>query len=231
MLKDALMSADACSLDETMLAIPCPTMLQPADPEPGQSAAWQVSHASLEQSRILIVDDEDLNIRVVRKYLRSWGFNNVCASSEPTEVIEMIERDRPDLLLLDVMMPGISGLDLLKIIRDTPSTKHLPVIILTAHFEEEVKYHALKLGANDFLSKPIDSFELLPRVRNLLALRVHQNWLERESERLETEVQRRTASLVAAEKHIVQCLARAAEFRDNDTGRHVIRVGKYAALN
>jgi putative two-component system response regulator len=223
-------STETCSLDETAISLPRHNSLKPIELDKSTGAPWQVPHAQLEQCRILIVDDEDLNIRVVRKYLRSWGFSNVCASSEPTEIIEMIHRERPDLVLLDVMMPGISGMDLLKTIRETPAMVHLPVIILTAHFEEEVKYQALKLGANDFLSKPIDAFELLPRVRNLLALRVHQNWLERESERLEHEVQRRTASLVAAERHLVQCLARAAEFRDNDTGRHVIRVGKYAAL-
>ena len=224
------MSVSPCPVDAPATTLTSSTALPRIGPDATRGSSWQVSHESLEQCRVLIVDDEDLNIRVVRKYLRSWGFNNCSASSEPGEVIEMIQRERPDLVLLDVMMPGISGLDLLKTIRETPSMVHLPVIILTAHFEEEVKYQALKLGANDFLSKPIDAFELLPRVRNLLALRVHQNWLERESERLEAEVQRRTASLVAAEKHIVQCLARAAEFRDNDTGRHVIRVGKYAAL-
>ena len=191
---------------------------------------WQLPHEKIEQSRILIVDDEELNIRVARKYLRSWGFNHVVTSTDPEEVIGLIGQERPDLVLLDVMMPGISGLDLLKMLRADPATRYIPVIILTAHFEEEVKREALRLGANDFLSKPIDSFELLPRVQNLLELRGHQKWLERTSERLEAEVQRRTASLLAAERHIIQCLARAAEFRDNDTGRHVIRVGKYAAL-
>ncbi len=224
------MSTATLSVDESLgvMARTKPRVL--VESNEGNNSAWSVPHEKMEQSRILIVDDEDLNIRVVRKYLRSWGFNNISASTDPQEVVALIRKEQPDLVLLDVMMPEISGLDLLKILREDPLTAHLPVIILTAHFEEEVKYQALKLGANDFLSKPIDAFELLPRVRNLLALRVHQNWLERTSERLEEEVQRRTASLVAAEQHIVQCLARAAEFRDNDTGRHIIRVGKYSAL-
>ena len=224
------MSAATCQSEDLMTTAQSVGLGKVVEQESGKGMSFKVPHADLEQCRVLIVDDEDLNIRVVRKYLRSWGFQNVSTSSDPTEVIDLIQREHPDLVLLDVMMPEISGLELLKIIRETPSIMHLPVIILTAHFEEEVKYQALKLGANDFLSKPIDSFELLPRVRNLLSLRIHQNWLEKESERLETEVQRRTASLVTAEKHIVQCLARAAEFRDNDTGRHVIRVGKYASL-
>lgn len=194
------------------------------------NSPWAVPPEDLEQCRILIVDDEDLNIRVARKYLRSWGFENVTGSTAPLEVLSIVRDEQPDLVLLDVMMPDLSGLDILKLLRADPLTVHVPVIILTAHFEEEIKYRALELGANDFLSKPINALEMLPRVKNLLGLRVHQKCLERTSERLELEVQRRTASLVTAERHIVHCLARAAEFRDNDTGKHVIRVGLYSAL-
>jgi putative two-component system response regulator len=129
-----------------------------------------------------------------------------------------------------VMMPDISGLDILRELRSVNATRHLPVIVLTAHVEDSIKRQAVELGANDFLGKPIDPLELLPRVRNLLSLRSHQHWLEQTSERLEAEVRRRTAALVKAEQNIVNCLARAAEYRDNETGRHVVRVGRYAAL-
>ena len=154
--------------------------------------AWRLPPEHLDQGRILIIDDEDLNIRVARKYLNSWGFKNVTSSTAPTEVVSIVRQDPPDLVLLDVMMPQLSGLDLLKILRAIPSTAHVPVIILTAHFEDEIKYQALELGANDFLSKPINALDLLPRVRNLLSLRIHQKWLEQTAERLEAEVLRRT---------------------------------------
>jgi len=151
----------------------------------------------LDQGRILIIDDEDLNIRVARKYLNSWGFENVASSTAPTEVVSSVRQDPRDVVLLDVMMPALSGLDLMKILRAIPSTAHVPILILTAHFEDEVQYQALELGANDFLSKPINALDLLARGRNLLSLRIHQKWLEQPASCLEAEVLRRT--LPAAE--------------------------------
>lgn len=191
---------------------------------------WTFPSPDVVNQHIFIVDDEDLNVRVAKKYLHTWGFTRVSSTTDSVDAVERIHRERPDLILLDVMMPDVSGLDILRELRLDEATRHLPVIILTAHSEDEVKHEALKLGANDFLGKPIDPFELQPRVRNLMALRAHQKWLEQTSERLEAEVQRRTAALVRAELHVVNCLARAAEYRDNETGKHVLRVGRFAAL-
>lgn len=183
-----------------------------------------------EPPKILIVDDEELNIRVARKYLRGAGFDRVVATTDPAETLDVAHRERPDLVLLDVMMPEIGGLDVLQSLRSDLAMAHVPIIILTAHFEDDVRHNALAFGANDFLSKPIDPLELLPRVRNLIALRQHQKSLERTAEHLEKEVRRRTKALIAAQHHVIHCLARAAEFRDNDTGRHIVRVGLYSAL-
>ena len=194
------------------------------------TSPWGVNQEDARNLLIHIVDDEELNVRVARKYLRSWGFQRVAATTDPHDVVQRFEQDPPDLVLLDVMMPEISGLDVLKRLRSQASTRNVPIIILTAHVEDEIKHQALELGANDFLCKPIDPLEMLPRVRNLLELRAHQKWLEKSSEHLEAEVQRRTAALVKAEMQVVHCLARAAEYRDNETGRHVVRVGMYSAL-
>lgn len=194
------------------------------------SVSWARPRSNTNSPTIFIVDDEELNIRVARKYLRTWGYERVESTIEPLEAVERIHRVRPDLVLLDIMMPGISGMDLLKELRSHESTRHLPVIILTAYVDEDIKHQALELGANDFLNKPIDPLEMLPRVRNLLALREYQRFLEQSSQLLEDEVRRRTAALVKAEQFIIRCLARAAEYRDNDTGRHVVRVGSYAGL-
>jgi putative two-component system response regulator len=183
-----------------------------------------------EVPKILIVDDEELNIRVARKYLRGAGFTQVASTTDPAETLDVAHREQPDLILLDVMMPNVSGLDVLQSLRSDFSMAHVPVIILTAHLEDDIRYKALSLGANDFLTKPIDPLELLPRVRNLAALRQHQKSLERTAEHLELEVRRRTQALIAAQHHVIHCLARAAEFRDNDTGRHIVRVGLYSAL-
>ncbi len=193
-------------------------------------ATWAKPNIELKDQRIFIVDDEDLNIRVARKYLRSWGYEKIESTNQPTEAVHRIRQADPHLVLLDVMMPEVSGLELLAQLRALEETKHLPIVILTAHIEDSVKHEALELGANDFLSKPIDPLELQPRVRNLLHLSVHQRWLEETSVRLEAEVKRRTESLVAAQHQVIHCLARASEYRDNDTGHHIIRVGAYAAM-
>jgi putative two-component system response regulator len=194
------------------------------------SHAWTQPQQKPANQPVFIVDDEDLNIRVARKYLRTWGYERVNSTNDPREAVARITSEQPDLILLDVMMPEIDGLQILRELRSNETTRHLPVIILTAHVDDEIRRKAIEYGANDFLSKPIDPIELLPRVRNLLSLRSHQRWLENTSERLESEVRRRTAALVKAEQNIVNCLARAAEYRDNETGRHVVRVGRYAAL-
>jgi putative two-component system response regulator len=191
---------------------------------------WAKPNVERKDQRIFIVDDEDLNIRVVRKYLRSWGYDKIESTNQPREAIHRIRQADPHLVLLDVMMPDVNGLELLAQLRAHEETKHLPIVILTAHFENSVQHEALELGANDFLSKPIDPLELQPRVRNLLHLSVHQRWLQETSVHLEAEVHRRTESLVAAQHQVIHCLARASEYRDNDTGHHIIRVGAYAAL-
>jgi putative two-component system response regulator len=103
-------------------------------------------------------------------------------------------------------------------------------LILTSTTDTETKVKALNLGANDFLHKPVNSSELLARVRNTLMAKAHVDLLSGYSEKLELEVQIRTAELVASRREAIQCLARAAEMRDDKTGQHVIRVGRYAAI-
>jgi putative two-component system response regulator len=128
------------------------------------------------------------------------------------------------------MMPMVSGLEILKNIRADRALCHLPVIILTASTDAETRRTALELGATDFLAKPVEPSELVPRVRNALTVKAHHDHLKRYSDKLEQEVRRRTAEVEASRIHVVHALARAAEFRDDDTGRHVIRVGRYAGV-
>jgi putative two-component system response regulator len=178
----------------------------------------------------MIVDDEPINIRVARKYLYDAGYREFITITEATVALEEILRHRPDVIVLDVMMPRVNGVDLLKAVRATPEIAHIPVLILTASCERETKLRALEAGATDFLEKPVDSAELLPRVRNALWIKTHHDHLARQTEHLEGAVRQRTEELAASRLEVVQCLARAAEFRDDNTGRHVIRVGRYAGV-
>jgi len=128
------------------------------------------------------------------------------------------------------MMPNVNGLDLLKLRKQHPTCQHIPFIILSGNTDAFTKQEALELGANDFLSKPIDSVDLLLRVRNTILIKQHQNDLRNYASDLESQVRERTQQLEISREKVVHCLARAAEFRDNETGSHVIRVGKYAAV-
>lgn len=182
------------------------------------------------QSKLMIVDDEPINIKVVQKYLECEGYRNFVSTTEPREVMELIRNESPDTILLDIMMPNVSGLEILRAVRNSQKHKHIPVIILTAASDSETKRLALNLGATDFLGKPVDANDLMPRVRNALVVKAHHDQLVNYAEQLTYEVRMRTAELTRNRLEVVHCLARAAEYRDNDTGRHIIRVGRYVGI-
>ena len=180
--------------------------------------------------KVMIVDDEPVNVKVVRRHLTRAGFSRIMDCSEPTQALDIIVEWQPDLLILDILMPEITGLDLLRQLRDIPSTRHLPVIVLTASSDHETKLEALNLGASDFLSKPVDPLELAPRIRNSIQSKRYQDHLRTYNDRLEEAVARKTAQLELSRREVLLCLARAAEYRDDDTGQHILRVGRYAAI-
>jgi putative two-component system response regulator len=181
-------------------------------------------------AKIMIVDDEVVNIKVARKYLTLAGYTEFVVSTDATQVITLFDRERPDLLLLDIMMPSISGIEILRALRQQEPSLHVPVLILTASDDRETRTRALNLGATDFLTKPVDPTELVPRVRNALVMKAHHDHVTNYARTLETEVRARTVELEESRRELIRCLARAAEYRDNETGRHVVRVGRYAGI-
>jgi len=184
---------------------------------------WKRLEASFSKYRIMVVDDMPLNVKLACAHLATAGYEHFIKVTDSTTVMGELYRDPPDLLLLDLMMPQVSGLEILETIRADDQFSHLPVLILTASTEREHRLKALELGATDFLNKPIDAEEMLPRVRNALFMKAYQNDLE-------SLVEQRTREIRVAQQEVVHCLARAAEFRDNETGKHVIRVGRYVAI-
>ena len=107
-------------------------------------------------AKILIIDDEELVIRVVRRFLVSDGYQNFTTVTDPRQALDEIERVKPDVVLLDIMMPNITGLDLLRVRQKVPHLQPIPYIILSATNDNQVKRQALELGATDFLGKPVD---------------------------------------------------------------------------
>lgn len=181
-------------------------------------------------TKIMVIDDEPINVKVCQKYLKELGYKHCIGLSDATRAISQISEEKPDLVILDVMMPGVSGVDVLSQMRAKPDLCRIPVLILTASTDRSTKLAVLELGAADFLTKPIDPSELAPRVRNVLTVKQHQDSLKSYADTLEEAVRQRTLELEASRQDVIFCLARAVEYRDDVTGRHVERVGKYSAL-
>jgi putative two-component system response regulator len=188
------------------------------------------SDEKLKNAKILVIDDEPLIIRVVSRFLQSHGYHRIDSISDPRRAMAKIAEFQPDLVLLDIMMPFIGGLDVLRAINARKKGHHLPVIILSAANALDTKREALALGATEFLSKPVDPNDLILRVRNALVVKTHNDQLADHARVLQEQVYQRTAQLRKSREQIVHALAKAAEYRDNETGMHVIRVGKIAAL-
>lgn len=181
-------------------------------------------------AKIMIVDDEPVTMKVVRRYLREAGYASFVITDRSQDALELVASERPDVVLLDLLMPVVGGLEILRRLRGNEEFAAMPVIILTAADDQDLKRAALELGAIDFLHKPVDPVDLVPRVRNVLAVKAYQDHLQNYARELEHQVRQRTAELEASRLDVIYCLARAAEYRDNDTGRHVIRVGRFVGV-
>lgn len=179
---------------------------------------------------ILIVDDDRANLDLVERVLRPEGYRELLSTTDPVAVPDLCEEHGPDLVLLDLLMPEIDGFEVLDRLRTgLPGFDYLPVLVLTSDDSREAKQRALSGGASDFLAKPVSVFELRLRVRNLLHTRFLQLALRDHNQILERRVRERTRELQAAQNEILERLATAAEFHDDETGRHTRRVGRESA--
>ncbi len=144
---------------------------------------------------ILIVDDEAQNRKLLETLLRPEGYRTQSAASGE-EALTAIAQQLPDLILLDIMMPGIDGYELAGILKAAPATSRIPIIMITALVDREARLCALKAGAEEFLTKPVDRAELWLRVRNLLRLKAFGD-LQDHSSKLEEQVQARTDEIMS----------------------------------
>ena len=132
---------------------------------------------SLKQATIMMVDDEPIIIETLENLLEDAGYKNFVTTNNPMEAIELIQTNKPDIVLLDVMMPEVTGLDILESMGMDEDMQYIPSIIITAATDSETKLRALELGATDVLNKPVDASELALRVRNTLATKANQDRL------------------------------------------------------
>lgn len=179
--------------------------------------------------RILFVDDEPAVLDSLRRILRRernvWDMTFI---DDPTAALEQALTSGFDAIVTDMNMPQMTGLQLLSRLRGDRRTEDVPVVMLTGQADRSLKREALDLGATDLLAKPVETEELLARLRNVLRLKACQDELRNQNERLEVRVRRRTKQLEASRLDIIWRLGKAAEFRDEDTGNHILRVGYYS---
>ena len=194
------------------------------------------------KQKILGVDDEMNNLKLICALLSTCDYAFETASNG-AEAIEKTTAFRPDLILLDIMMPGMDGYEVCKRLKKNLETEHIPVVMVTALADREARIKGLEAGANDFLSKPLDSVELMVRTKNLLKVKKFEDLIQVYNSRLEDDVRKKTYELRDALEEVVTSETRlkasyldtihrltiVSEYKDLDTANHIRRVGLYCA--
>ena len=184
----------------------------------------------LTTARILIVDDQPANTLLLEGILQEVDYTAYRSINDSRQVLPVFLEYHPDLILLDLQMPYLNGFAVMKQLRSHISPQaFLPIVVLTADVTPEAKRQALEEGAMDFLTKPFDAIEVVLRIGHLLQTRFLHLQLQDQNKLLEQKVRERTADLEETQKEILERLALAAEYRDDDTGEHTKRVGLMSA--
>lgn len=176
-------------------------------------------------AKIMIVDDEPGNIHVLERMLKKAGYERLRSTSDSRNALEIYNNFSPDLILLDIKMPHVDGFEVMEQLKAHEHDNYLPILMLTALADPKTRLRALKKGAKDFLTKPFDMAETLVRIRNMLDVRLLHNQVRDQNRVLEERVEERTRELNKSHTEIIHRLARAAEYRDNETSMHTVRMG------
>lgn len=180
---------------------------------------------------ILFVDDEEVNLLLLGRILERQGYRRLVPCGDPRDALDLMARHDPDLLITDLHMPGMGGLELISaVMAARPEDDWFPIAVITADVSPDAEKEALSRGAKDFITKPFKATQIQLRVQNLLRTRFLHQALKRHADRLEDLVRERTRELETARLDLLERLALAAEFRDYVTGRHTQRVGELAGL-
>ena len=182
------------------------------------------------QARIFIIDDEASNLKLLDKLLTSQGYSELILIQDPREVLPHYQAARPDLILLDINMPHLDGYQVMAQLNALNDALLAPILILSAQHGRDFLLRALAEGASDFVGKPFERVELLMRVKNLLGVHLAHRLVHDQKSMLEAMVRERTEELQHTRLQVVRYLGRAAEYRDNETGMHIVRMSQISAL-
>ena len=178
---------------------------------------------------VLVVDDTPDNLSLMSGLLKDLYRVKVANNGE--KAIKIVQSGSPpDLILLDIMMPGLSGYEVCAVLKDNPATRDIPIIFLTAMTGTDDEKKGLALGAVDFITKPVNPPIVMARVATQLQVKAAADFLKDQNVYLETEVAKRTKELAAIQDVTILAMASLAETRDNDTGNHIRRTQYYLEL-
>ncbi|MBN2886395.1 MAG: response regulator [Chromatiaceae bacterium] len=193
-------------------------------------SAASLLDTDIQAARILVVDDERANLVLMERVLRTAGYTNLVLIQDSREVLERYRDEPTDLILLDIRMPHLNGFDILDQLSGLDDPLISPVLVLSAEYNREAVLRALHAGARDFIGKPFDRAEVLAKVRNMLEVRLAHRLSHNQRLLLEHLVAERTHQLRDTRLQVVHRLGRAAEYRDNETGAHILRMSHTSAL-
>ncbi len=180
--------------------------------------------------KILVVDDEEINVKLLEYLLLRNGYRSVRSTTDPRDVVQLYLEFRPDLVLLDLNMPHMDGVEVMEKLYGIETETYPSIVIITANNNDEAKIRCLDSGALDFLAKPFNAVEVVARIKNILNIRLLHNRINHQNKILDQKIRERTQELSDTRLEVAQRLSRAAECRDNETGMHVIRMSRYSYL-
>jgi putative two-component system response regulator len=180
----------------------------------------------VQSATILVVDDESSNRKLLGMMLRAEGHIALDAA-DGEDALEKARTQAPDLVLLDIMMPGMDGYEVARRLKADPATASVPIVMVTALDDRESRLRGLEAGAEEFVTKPVDRLELSVRVRNLLKLKEYSDFLADHARILEEQVIERTSQLAESYRETISTMASAAAYKDEETGAHVARISFY----
>jgi len=182
---------------------------------------------------IVLIDDLKMNLIVFEKMLleiQSEHKINLFSYKDSKQALEFIKKHPVDIVISDYLIPHLTGLDILKQIKFTAALKDILVLIVTSSYDKEVMSACLEFGASDFIRKPVEKFEFIPKIKNLIEIVISQKMLKDRVFLLEEVVAQATRTIKSRELEIIHRLAVATEYRDQETGRHIQRVSEYSRL-
>ncbi len=181
------------------------------------------------QRKVLVIDDESTGRTILTKIIQQVeGDVSVAAFDNPLEALKWLDSNHPDLIITDYRMPDMNGIELIRQIRERPGCQDIPIMMITVVSEKSVRYDALEAGATAFMTRPIDQIECRTSCHNLLKLHEQQSIVQDRADWLARQVEVATQQIVSREKETLIRLAKADEYRDEETGYHVVRMAKYS---